>query len=1373
MADPERAYLQNIFGLESVMSKCTTEVALRGILTFVAVIAFQAVAVAQSQVRLATFDNARETYFALSVKAEPTSESRASDVVIYVDTSASQSGAFKRDSIATVQQVLRNLSADDRVKIVAVDIDPVDLTQDFVSATATDVEAAMKSLADRVPLGTTDIEAMLLHAATQFQSKSTRNKNAIYIGDGISADNLLETSGFEPVINKLIKNQVSVSSFAIGPERNVEILAALANHTGGNVRVDMGTENTIIEAASALVQTVHGSVFWPTDVKVGTSVVETYPVSFPPLRSDRDSVVLGAISDAENIEFILTGNINNKDQSITLQPVPESSSEDFAFLPGMIRDARNDGGLRLPTVGSAGLREFAAVRKQKSMKLSNLASQALDSGDLTSAERLGQGAILNSDNPAATRAALQMMTKPKYVAKAKPKYVVQDDIFGAPGQTQSEPSPFDAPPLDSNPVTPQQPEAMPFQEVVPQAEPMMAPRNMQENGIFLEGTEAESDEIQRLLRNRSGLARESVLNAEQLQKLTNEKYETLVRRELQSADRELRDTPDLAIERLKTTLESVRQAPDLYDSVRAELSAKLGSSLQSARRNKFDFDERAARENQNIAIALETAENIRRREREEDRLVNLLERFKDLLKEESYNDAVAVTEEAYRIAPKEPAVTAAAAYARIARNLDKELKLQRRKHDAIITSLFDVAVASVPYPGDTLMVFPDADTWREKQLRRKKWQDFRLSGSEAEEKVLGALDRPADFNFDETSWTDVKAFLEEEYKINVVLTASASDDALTEDETFTSQLKGISLKNALRIELAKKNATFVVKDEALQIISIDEAGDEKWFGTQVYNVADLVTPRQNRTGGGQGAFGGGGLGGRGGGGGGLGGGGGGGFGGGGLGGGAFCIQNEPAEIAVPTKTQSSAKRQPEPVNLSGEGKPVVAWKELFSKQFVEPADVRATVRKLMKDEQPKEVVAVIMAAIDNSQLQGWMYEALVLAMQVSGEPQTQIERALMSGVDLSGDPEDVLMAANYMAANKMEARALKLLRAFARANPTRFEPYVLGLKAAKRINDLEGQMWATVGIFEQEWPDHQEIVTNANYVAKGIQKTLEAQGETERLAEYNQQLAEARERDCLIRVRWTGDADLDLLVFEPGGTICSRLQKRTSSGGIMLGDRFSPNKNHSGEIVETYVLPKGFAGNYQLVINRVWGDVTSGKATVSITNHYKSDGQQSLTRQVKLNETGAIVQFALDRGRRTENLADHEIKNYVKEQVLNNRNTLIAQLSKNRSSAAASEFFNGKFAVDGQLPNGLNLGTQRVVGNQPVIENFNEGASLTSSASTADRLFVIVAPSPFFTQITEVSTFNILGTAETAAGIAEDLSGTTTGGGTGGGGAGF
>jgi len=132
---------------------------------------------------------------------------------------------------------------------------------------------------------------------------------------------------------------------------------------------------------------------------------------------------------------------------------------------------------------------------------------------------------------------------------------------------------------------------------------------------------------------------------------------------------------------------------------------------------------------------------------------------------------------------------------------------------------------------------------------------------------------------------------------------------------------------------------------------------------------------------------------------------------------------------------------------------------------------------------------------------------------------------------------------------------------------------------------------------------------------------------------------------------------------------------------------------------------------YQLVIKRVWGDVTSGKATVSITNHYNSNTQRSLTQQVELDKVGAIVNFALDRGRRTESLSDHAIKNYVREQLATNRNTLMAQLSQNRSSSAASEFFGGQFAVNGQIVTGGGGAVVQQVGYQPVIENIPEGSS--------------------------------------------------------------
>ena len=94
----------------------------------------------------------------------------------------------------------------------------------------------------------------------------------------------------------------------------------------------------------------------------------------------------------------------------------------------------------------------------------------------------------------------------------------------------------------------------------------------------------------------------------------------------------------------------------------------------------------------------------------------------------------------------------------------------------------------------------------------------------------------------------------------------------------------------------------------------------------------------------------------------------------------------------------------------------------------------------------------------------------------------------------------------------------------------------------------------------------------------------------------------------------------------------------------------------------------------------------------------------------------------------------------------------MAQLSKNRSSSAASEFNRGRIEIDGQGLDDLLNNNNRAIGYAPQIDQIMEGASLTASASTADRLYVLVSPSPDFTQITEVSTFNILGDADNAQG---------------------
>ena len=87
------------------MSIRTTKVALRGL--FVVLVGLSLVAMpfatATAQIenaspsRMATFEDAGETSFALSIGPEAQKNQRASDIIVFVDTSASQTGAYKRD----------------------------------------------------------------------------------------------------------------------------------------------------------------------------------------------------------------------------------------------------------------------------------------------------------------------------------------------------------------------------------------------------------------------------------------------------------------------------------------------------------------------------------------------------------------------------------------------------------------------------------------------------------------------------------------------------------------------------------------------------------------------------------------------------------------------------------------------------------------------------------------------------------------------------------------------------------------------------------------------------------------------------------------------------------------------------------------------------------------------------------------------------------------------------------------------------------------------------------------------------------------------------------------------------------------------------
>ena len=108
--------------------------------------------------------------------------------------------------------------------IAAVDLKLVPLTERFVRGSQ--ASSAIEKLNQRTPLGSTDMVAGLKSAATLFSADESTAKQIIYIGDGMSRADLLSKPQFAALTRELAKQHISVSSYAIGPHRDVHMLVA-------------------------------------------------------------------------------------------------------------------------------------------------------------------------------------------------------------------------------------------------------------------------------------------------------------------------------------------------------------------------------------------------------------------------------------------------------------------------------------------------------------------------------------------------------------------------------------------------------------------------------------------------------------------------------------------------------------------------------------------------------------------------------------------------------------------------------------------------------------------------------------------------------------------------------------------------------------------------------------------------------------------------------------------------------------------------------------------------------------------------------------------------------------------------------------------
>jgi hypothetical protein len=400
---------------------------------------------------------------------------------------------------------------------------------------------------------------------------------------------------------------------------------------------------------------------------------------------------------------------------------------------------------------------------------------------------------------------------------------------------------------------------------------------------------------------------------------------------------------------------------------------------------------------------------------------------------------------------------------------------------------------------------------------------------------------------------------------------------------------------------------------------------------------------------------------------------------------------------------------------------------------------------------------LIGAALRHQQPQPWMYEATGLAMQAAGRPKEEIERAVMSAVDFAQSTSDLLYLGAYLMDMNFNDRALSVFRQAAALDPLRSEPYLLGLKAARKTGNLDGLRWASLGILSQAWPKEQASVWKAGVgVADEVLAKLKAENRVKEAEAFRAELDRAVERDCVVVVNYSGDAQLDLLVQEPTGSYCSFRMPRTTSGGMLLGNAISQtNEDNGGGKSEVYVCPKGFDGKYQIAIRRVFGKVATGKVHVKVVVHYLGKNPVSIEKTIPLVKDEAKIAFDLRDGRRKEPIADQQIANAAINQMqVNAQAQVLAQQVDSQVSqsalgswAAARSLYGGANGSGANNPLAPFYGAS-AVGYEPKITVLPAGAAMgypvpLTAVISADRRYVRITPYPFFSGIGNVTTFNM------------------------------
>jgi tetratricopeptide (TPR) repeat protein len=777
-----------------------------------------------------------ETLFALQAQAkvEPP-PARPRDLLILIDTSASQAQGPLNASCLIAEAVIQAGQRDDRFAVWTVNTAAKDLTGGFKKKD--EAQDAVKVLKKEYPAGATNLKKALSDACAKFDRRADRQRLILFLGDGLSILDPIQPEDRSQLCAKLAELEVAFFPIPLGSRLDPQNLHGLASGTGGTA-IRPSVLDQPGDVAKKVYDTVAVPIIYPTKFQLPKEVVEHYPQKLPPLRADAPTLVVGKLKEpgaklTYTIEGLAAGKVIKVERTEDV-PAGEGDPDNF-FLVNMVNQWKN--APAEPALLRAD-RALAFALEQNQLARADLLAQgrwALGEKNIDAAWRLFDQARQLDPNDVEARAGLNVIDK---LRKGEITLEQLHKQFG--------------PKADDK-----------IKRIGKQAGDGRA--------RLLALAEQEEKQPAKPDAKQPGTGPDTRLLQEEKQRQAIEDQRTaqLVDDAIRQASRLVQTDPQGANDLLKRTLDGVRANEAISPEARRNLANRLERALQNNRiigeRVQRDLEIRlqmltAARERALVEEQRVAAEDrIRERMRVFDRLMD------QAREEEAARQAQEIRADLLAHGQAVPvAVTGGYQVALNAHNLREVQELVRVRREKFLATLMQVERSAIPFPDEPPVQFPPTPIWEEiTRLRKDKYESSGFGGDmpattralrdklaspvtfggfEKDErlKLTEALDQLSEL-YDITFEVNETAFAAEVPPLKEVLNMPVVDKAPL------PKMRGVSLATVLRKLLTRipttSGATFIVRRDTIEITTGQAAAAEKT--PRAYPVADLVIPIPN------------------------------------------------------------------------------------------------------------------------------------------------------------------------------------------------------------------------------------------------------------------------------------------------------------------------------------------------------------------------------------------------------------------------------------------------------------------------------------------------------------------------------------------------